>query len=176
MIDKLVGGIIPIGETNYDNKAKNNLEVMIKIVGHYIDEICEVAQTNSYMFSVQNCQKIAEDFVRGLKDAYESLSIVNELAEEYKGGWIPCSERLPECNLTYDIFKRPSKWMSEPVLVTVKSTECDRVHYYVATDMMTGNSEKDISWLMSCGYGGSAVYEQEIIAWQPLPPAYKPKE
>ena len=29
VIDKLVGGITPIGETNYDVKAKKNLEVMI---------------------------------------------------------------------------------------------------------------------------------------------------
>ena len=73
VIDKLVGGITPIGETNYDVKAKKNLEVIIEIVGHYVDEICEIAQTDSYMASIQDCQKIAEDFIRGLKDAYESL-------------------------------------------------------------------------------------------------------
>ena len=49
VIDKLVGGIAPIGESNYDSKAKKNLEVMIEITGHYVDEICEIAQNNSYM-------------------------------------------------------------------------------------------------------------------------------
>lgn len=73
VIDKLVGGIVPIGESNYDAKAKKNLEVMIEIVGHYVDEICEIAQMDSYMASIQNCQEIARDFVKGLKDAYESL-------------------------------------------------------------------------------------------------------
>jgi len=73
VIDKLVGGITPIGETNYDNKAKNNLEIMIEIVGHYVDEICKIAEEKSYMASIQTCQKIAEDFIKGLKDAYESL-------------------------------------------------------------------------------------------------------
>ena len=73
VIDKLVGEITPIGETNYDNKVKNNLKVMVEIVGYYVDEICEIAQTNSYMASIQECQKIAEDFIRGLKDAYELL-------------------------------------------------------------------------------------------------------
>ena len=29
------------------------------------------------------------------------IEIVNKLAEEYKGGWIPCSERLPEVNGWY---------------------------------------------------------------------------
>ena len=72
-IIELVGGIKPIGETNYDFKVKKNLEVMIEIIGHYVDEICEIAQTDSYMASIQDCQKIAEDFIRGLKDAYESL-------------------------------------------------------------------------------------------------------
>ena len=73
VIDKLVGGIVPIGESNYDAKAKKNLEVMIEIVGHYVDEICAIAQNHSYMASIQDCQKIAEKFIRGLKDAYESL-------------------------------------------------------------------------------------------------------
>ena len=27
---------------------------------------------------------------------YKSTEIVQEVAEEYNGGWIPCSERLPE--------------------------------------------------------------------------------
>ena len=73
VIDKLVGGITPIGETNYDNKAKENLNMMIEIVGHYIDDICDIAQTDSYMASIQECQEIAKDFINGLKDAYESL-------------------------------------------------------------------------------------------------------
>lgn len=73
VIDKLVGGITPIGETNYDNKAKENLNMMIEIVGHYVDDICEIAQTDSYMASIQECQEIAKEFINGLKDAYESL-------------------------------------------------------------------------------------------------------
>lgn len=73
VIDKLVGEITPIGETNYDTKVKENLNIMTEIVGHYVDDICEIAQTDSYMASIQECQKIAKDFVKGLRDAYESL-------------------------------------------------------------------------------------------------------
>ena len=47
--------------------------MMIEITGHYVDEIFYIAQKHSYMASVQECQKIAEEFIRGLKDAYESL-------------------------------------------------------------------------------------------------------
>lgn len=141
-------------------------------------------------------------YLDGKYDAVgKDIEIINELAEEHshctlcylqgpceyqnenvqmpmeywESGWIPCSERLPECHLVRDIFKRPTKWQTNAVLVTVKSTECDGVHYYVGKDYMVGITKEDVDWLMSCGYGGSAVYEQEIIAWQPLPEPYKQK-
>lgn len=69
VIDKLIGGITPIGETNYDNKVKQNLNTMIEVVGHYVDEICEVAQMNSYCYSIQECREIANGFIKGLEDA-----------------------------------------------------------------------------------------------------------
>ena len=70
VIDKLVGGIIPTGESNYDNKVKENLNTMIEIVGHYVDELGEIAQMNSYCASIQDCRAIARDFIKGLEDAY----------------------------------------------------------------------------------------------------------
>ena len=73
LIDELVGEIEPIGESNYDTKAKKNLEMIIEITGHYVDKIFDIALNKSNMFSVQDCQKIAEHFIIGLKDAYESL-------------------------------------------------------------------------------------------------------
>jgi len=87
--------------------------------------------------------------------------------------WIPCSEGLPEHHLIRDIFKRPQRYMSDPVLVTVKSVECDGTHYFTGTDYMSGKTEDSVDWAMSCGYGGSAVYHQEIIAWMPKPEPYK---
>ena len=74
VIDKLVGEIKPIGESNYDDKVKENLNTMVEIVGHYVDEIYEVAQVNSYCASIQDCSAIARDFINSLKDAYESLN------------------------------------------------------------------------------------------------------
>lgn len=87
--------------------------------------------------------------------------------------WIPCNERLPEYRLIRDLFNRPQCYMSDPVLVTVKSNECDGVHYFVGTDYMSGKTEDDIRWAKCCGYGGSAVYSQEIIAWMYTPDPYK---
>ncbi len=83
--------------------------------------------------------------------------------------WISVEDRLPECSLTRDIFNRPGAYISDRVLVCVKSTECDGVHYYVAVDARMGRKLEDVDWMMSCGYGGSAVYSQEITHWMPLP-------
>ena len=69
VIDKLVGGITPIGESNYDNKVKENLNIMIERVGHYVDELGEIAQMNSYCASIQDCRAIARYFIKGLEDA-----------------------------------------------------------------------------------------------------------
>lgn len=84
--------------------------------------------------------------------------------------WISVKDRLPECELTRDIFGRPSDYISDRVLVCVKSSECDGTHYYVGTDVMIGRTLENVHWMMSCGYGGSEVYYQEITHWMPLPP------
>lgn len=83
--------------------------------------------------------------------------------------WIPVTERLPEPHLIRDLFKRPQCYMSDPVMVCVKSDECDGTHYYVSTDYMSGRELDKVEWMMTCGYGGSAVYHQEITHWMPFP-------
>ena len=90
--------------------------------------------------------------------------------------WISVKDRLPECHLVRDIFRRPDGYMSDSVLVCVKSNECDGVRYYVGTDIMRGKTLEDIHWLMSCGYSGSAVYYQVITHWMPLPSPPTDKE
>jgi hypothetical protein len=75
--------------------------------------------------------------------------IINELAEEYKGGWIPCSERLPEKNGYY--------------LVTQKRYSLD-THRLIRIETDYVRFEN--------GEWGRANYF-EITAWQPLPAPYK---
>ena len=80
----------------------------------------------------------------------ESIEIVNQLAEEYNNGWIPCSERLPENTST--------------VLVQIKEFESPTIGWY-------GNIagwrllEKDFDELN----------DFTVIAWQPLPAPYQSK-
>ena len=83
--------------------------------------------------------------------------------------WISVEESLPDCTLIRDIFGRPGDYVSDKVLVCVKSDEVDGVHYYVSTDIRIGRTLEDAHWLMSCGYGGTAVYSQTITHWMPLP-------
>lgn len=40
-----------------------------------------------------NGKTLALGYAKGIEN---SIAVVNQLAEEYKGGWIPVSERLPE--------------------------------------------------------------------------------
>ena len=83
-----------------------------------------------------------------------ALEIVNQLAEEYvpetnDGKWIPCSERLPE--------------KEADVLLSLRNL-----------DVYTGfraNTE-------GCFYtdGEGYVEFENVLAWQPLPEAYKPEQ
>ena len=86
-----------------------------------------------------------------------SIKIVQEVADEYHGGWIPCSERLPE-----DAFG---------CLVTVidcePSTQTDFENilpYVVGYD---GDSWNDAD---------GNVIPFEVIAWQPLPEPFKERD
>ena len=79
----------------------------------------------------------------------DSIEIVNQLAEEYNNGWIPCSERLP----------------SEGQTVLVQDFE----DYYEVCNCETKNGIKGFS---SWEWWSSA---NNYLAWQPLPAPYQPK-
>lgn len=109
------------------------------------------------------------------RNGYErAIEIVNQLAEEYNNGWIPCSERLPETNDAVNIT-----WVNrkpEPYYKDIKDKP------FTAT----GHYHKGKWYWYSCvckdyldEYGNSDIDEVdkdiEIIAWQPLPAPYQPK-
>ena len=89
-------------------------------------------------------------------DKYKTKDIINELAEEYKGGWIPCSERLP----------KPIDDMLQCVIVTNKNDWQGMAYYHPQKGWIfaeCNNSDRKIDWT-------------EIVAWQPLPAPYKEGE
>lgn len=99
----------------------------------------------------------AWNYAKGLEYA---VSIVNQLAEEYKGnlseklkGWIPCTEKLPE----------------EETKVIV-STKMDVVR--------VGTYTKRYGYCMEEGFICEDIfmYMNTALAWQPLPSPYNPEE
>ena len=78
--------------------------------------------------------------------------IVQEVAEEYKGGWIACSERLPDKNGMYI---------------------CTQNTY----DLETNKKIIKISTELVEFYNGKWRRAKSLVIthWQPLPEAYQPK-
>ena len=87
-----------------------------------------------------------------------SKKIVQEVAEEYNGGWIPCSDRLPEdddtlylVSYTKIFFDKPFYFMDIAYLYTCKNG----TRYWVSAK---SDSIRKVS---------------KVSAWQPLPEQYK---
>ena len=80
----------------------------------------------------------------------EMIEIVHEVAEEYKGGWIPCSERLPEESGTY----------------IVNAIENSIIHVTFAKWM-----PRMKKWNLT----GCRSY-WKVNAWQPLPEPFKERD
>ena len=78
----------------------------------------------------------------------DAKNIVEEVAEEYNDGWIPCSERLPE------------DFMSMEYLTTVKGHFYSEINYYCVANHKWFSSRK-------------TTKEVDVIAWQPLPEPFK---
>ena len=76
----------------------------------------------------------------------KAKQIVQGVAEEYKDGWIPCSERLPEECIE--------------VLVSVKEIDGS---FYTRTSWV-----QDGSWVIK-----KTPLQPTVIAWQPLPEPFK---
>ena len=83
----------------------------------------------------------------------EMLEIVKEVAEEYNGGWIPCSERLPEEYGEYLVW-----W-----------TDITRGQYYEIVEY-----EPDNGWIGEIPQAFEGKYS--VIAWQPLPEPFKERD
>ena len=81
----------------------------------------------------------------------KAIEIVNELAEEYKGSWIPCVEKLPDIGVTVLAYGKRYDQHDNKIS-----------YYYIFTHI----NEKGW-WFDDFGLC------DEIIAWQPLPPAYE---
>lgn len=87
-------------------------------------------------------------YIAGLTDA---LRVVNQVEKDYNNGWIPCSERLPK-DREYVLVCATGQ--DEGVFISYYEEETNRWRY---------DTEEQ-------------PYYVSVIAWQPLPPAYKESE
>ena len=79
----------------------------------------------------------------------EAIEIVDQVAEEYKGGWIPCSERLPEEYGEY--------------LYTDINEEVHEGCFAPYGGVLIGG------WSTCHADGVVRLSDDKVIAWQPLP-------
>ena len=98
-----------------------------------------------------------EPYFGGQATAYDhSIEIVNELAEEHNGGWIPCSERLPENNKVVLCWVKSTTIASGETFII---GSCDRGFWFLQT--------------YEIGHHHFPIEDYEVVAWQPLPEPYK---
>lgn len=102
-----------------------------------------------------------------------SIKIVQEVAEEYKGGWIKCSDSMPkEHDSMFAKYKGTDKWddcMFEKTSDVVNVTVIDEYGKGATTHAHTIDGKWACDLLKV-----NKLYK--IIAWQPLPEPYRESE
>lgn len=87
----------------------------------------------------------------------DAKNIVQEVAEEYNGGWISCSERLPE--------------IGQEIIVSTQNGSVYSNFYYDYTDSKDKepcfHRWDDEMW--DC-------FKPDVIAWQPFPEPFKERD
>ena len=130
------------------NKAFEKILERLEEETKEYDERIERRKGACYFDETENIKKL-DNRAKGIEQA---ISIVQEVAEEYKGGWIPCSERMPEEYGEYLIW-----W-----------TDITGNQYYEITEY-----EPDYGWIGDIPQAVKGEYN--VIAWQPLPEPYTEK-
>lgn len=80
ILDKLIGPIKPIGETNYDEKVKYNLQTWAYIATVMVERLADVANIETHgLGSVEEVKESAESWVEQLSDGYHTFeSLYNQ--------------------------------------------------------------------------------------------------
>ena len=105
------------------------------------------------------------DFDKGI---CKSQEIVQQVAEEYNGGWIACSERLPEESGYYLVTYHDCS--NGNFLPKYDDIYVRRLHYQI--------SERFTGWNYPRNVSNRVEHDchKEVIAWQPLPEPHKERD
>ena len=98
----------------------------------------------------------------------DAKQIVQEVAEEYNGGWIACSERLPEESGYYLVTYHD--WSDGNFLPKYDDTYVRRLHYQISEHFVGWNYPKNVD------DRAENDCHKEVIAWQPLPEPFKERD
>ena len=125
--------------------------------------ILESSSCKVYKLIKPNIEDVAEF------NAYKKcIEIVQEVAEEYNGGWIPCSERLPEESGYYLVTYHD--WSDGNFLPKYDDTYVRRLHYQISDHFVGWNYPKNVD------DRAENDCHKEVIAWQPLPEPFKERD
>lgn len=119
------------------------------------------------------------------------IEIVNKLAEQYKGGWIPCSERLPEVETTVLIHaKRKYRDGGFRDIITTAmyedGTMLENDSKWRWEDIEGEWDEENDCYIIPEGWWEDKRYNEDgelnhavddvVLAWMPLPSPYHPEK
>ena len=102
-----------------------------------------------------------------VKDYNDAADIIEELSKKLavgKGGWIPCSEKLPEDDIKEYIVQKTSGFIH--ILGFTK--DAYKLSRYDFPDYKGNKKPIFYDWDSEYGY-----CEWECVAWMPLPEPYK---
>ena len=117
---------------------------------------------------VNSIKELADYNGNAYIDSADIIEIVQEVAEEYKGGWIPCSERLPEESGYYLVTYHD--WSDGNFLPKYDDTYVRRLHYQISDHFVGWNYPKNVD------DRAENDCHKEVIAWQPLPEPFKERD
>ena len=74
IVDKINGGgIVPIGETHYDNKAFLRMKEIETLIEYLVDDMLRVYEQKSYEASVRDASKEAEKWFKEMKETIDEI-------------------------------------------------------------------------------------------------------
>lgn len=139
---------------NLFEKILERLEEMIHPKQLYF---CKYARGGCrYLYNDKDCMDCVVELAK---------EIVQEVAEEYNNGWIPCSERLPEESGYYLVTYHD--WSDGNFLPKYDDTYVRRLHYQISEHFVGWNYPKNVD------DRAENDCHKEVIAWQPLPEPFK---
>ena len=154
---------LPFGFMTFGGDMVIGLSDAIEIV----DQVAEEYNKVSVEGDLISKSALLED-LRKYEDECESIlmlpswfgacSIIKKQQIIQNNGWIPCSERLPECE---------DGWETEALLFQLKGTDTIECGYYGV-----GGRYRD-KYFRTYRDSKEGYDARDVIAWQPLPKPYK---